>query len=130
MKLPSGSGSKTDYSFESCAGNWRQPKRESWRAMRTLRRTLNFCSFRLDTCSVLVTQLGVRLLNMCSRGRAEFLERMTALGHGAPPRFGLNHAALSGVGALALLAHLKNPDRESKHSVGVSLQRLDELHSN
>jgi len=35
---------------------------------------------------------------------------MTARGHGALPRFGLNHPALSGVGALALLAHLKNPE--------------------
>jgi hypothetical protein len=33
-----------------------------WWAMRALRRTLNFCSFRSDTCSVIVTQLGVRLL--------------------------------------------------------------------
>src|ERR1700730_12688894 len=35
--------------------------RGSWRAMRALRGTLNFCSSQSDTGSVIVTQLGVRL---------------------------------------------------------------------
>ena len=46
--------------MKACAGNWRQPKRESWRAMRAPRGMLNFCSFRSDAGSVIVAQLGVK----------------------------------------------------------------------
>ena len=41
----------------------------NWWVMRALRGTLNFWSFRSDVGSVIVTQLGARLLrNMYSRG--------------------------------------------------------------